>query len=132
MTMLGWFRSPSQDRPRAGRVSVDMRRLGPLGPVLILGAVSMIKADPPKPIPLPVLLVYGKPARGDFPQAAWFRTEDRASVLAGAENLNFAVIEIKTAAEPSLLEGVHEGVLKGSGRMILGSVSVEVYRRIEE
>jgi hypothetical protein len=92
----------------------------------------MIKPEPPKPIPLPVLLVYGKPARGDFPQAAWFRAEDRASVLTGAESLNFAVLDIKTATEPSLLEGVHEGVLKGSGRMVLGSVSVEVYRRIEE
>lgn len=92
----------------------------------------MIKPEPPKPIPLPVLLVYGKPARGDFPQAAWFRAEDRASVLTGAENLSFAVLDIKTATEPSLLEGVHEGVHKGSGRMVLGSVSVEVYRRIEE
>jgi hypothetical protein len=27
---------------------------------------------------------------------------------------------------------LHEGVLKGSGRMIVGSVSAEVYRRIEE
>src|SRR5208282_5337490 len=26
----------------------------------------------------------------------------------------------------------HEGVLKGSGRMIVGSVSAEVYRQIEE
>ena len=28
--------------------------------------------------------------------------------------------------------GVHEGVLKSSGRMIVGSVSAEVYRRIED
>jgi hypothetical protein len=32
----------------------------------------------------------------------------------------------------ALTAGVHEGVLKGSGRMIVGSVSTEVYGRIEE
>ena len=31
----------------------------------------------------------------------------------------------------ALAAGAHEGVLKGSGRMIVGSVSAEVYRRIE-
>jgi hypothetical protein len=31
-----------------------------------------------------------------------------------------------------MIVGVHEGVLKGDNRMIVGSVSVEVYQRIEE
>jgi hypothetical protein len=42
------------------------------------------------------------------------------------------VIELHTDADRALAAGAHEGVLKGSGRMIVGSVSAEVYRRIEE
>jgi hypothetical protein len=42
------------------------------------------------------------------------------------------VIELQTDADRALAAGAHEGVLKGSGRMIVGSVSAEVYRRIEE
>jgi hypothetical protein len=42
------------------------------------------------------------------------------------------MIELQTDAEKALAAGIHEGVLKGSGRMIVGSVSAEVYRRIEE
>ena len=41
------------------------------------------------------------------------------------------MIDIQTEAEKALTIGVHEGVLKGSGRMIVGSVSSEAYRRIE-
>jgi hypothetical protein len=46
--------------------------------------------------------------------------------------LKFSVIDITTDADKALTVGVHEGVLKGSGRMIVGTVSSEVYRRIEE
>jgi hypothetical protein len=46
--------------------------------------------------------------------------------------MKFAVIELATEADRALAVGVHEGVLKGSGRMILGSVTPEAYRRIEE
>ena len=42
------------------------------------------------------------------------------------------MIELQTDADRALAAGAHEGVLKGSGRMIVGSVSAEVYRRIEE
>ena len=42
------------------------------------------------------------------------------------------MIELQTDADRALAAGAHEGVLKGSGRMIVGSVSSEVYRRIEE
>jgi hypothetical protein len=42
------------------------------------------------------------------------------------------VIELRTDADRALAAGAREGVLKGSGRMIVGSVSAEVYRRIEE
>jgi len=42
------------------------------------------------------------------------------------------VIDIQTDAEKALTVGVSEGVLKGSGRLIVSSVTTEVYRRIEE
>ena len=42
------------------------------------------------------------------------------------------VIDIQTEAERALTVGVYEGVLKGSGRMIVCSVCSEVYRRIED
>jgi hypothetical protein len=65
-------------------------------------------------------------------QASWFRAEDKEAVKAAAEALKFSVIELQTDAEKALTAGVHEGVLKGSGRMIIGSVASEVYRRIQE
>src|SRR3984957_14001793 len=65
-------------------------------------------------------------------QASWFRAEDKETVKAAAEALKFSVIELHTDADRALAAGAHEGVLKGSGRMIVGSVSAEVYRRIEE
>jgi hypothetical protein len=65
-------------------------------------------------------------------QASWFRAEDKEAVKAAAEALKFSVIELQTDADRALAAGAHEGVLKGSGRMIVGSVSAEVYRRIEE
>src|ERR1700722_18354413 len=65
-------------------------------------------------------------------QASWFRAEDKEAVKAAAEALKFSVIELHTDADRTLAAGAHEGVLKGSGRMIVGSVSAEVYRRIEE
>ncbi len=58
--------------------------------------------------------------------------EDKEAVKAAAEALKFSVIELQTDADNALAAGAHEGVLKGSGRMIVGSVSAEVYRRIEE
>src|ERR1700722_13850691 len=65
-------------------------------------------------------------------QASWFRAEDKETVKAAAEALKFSVIELQTDADRALAAGAHEGVLKSSGRMIVGSVSAEVYRRIEE
>jgi hypothetical protein len=66
-------------------------------------------------------------------QASWFRAEDKEVVKAAAEELKFSVIELQTDADRALAAGAHEGVLKGSGgRLIVGSVSAEVYRRIEE
>ena len=65
-------------------------------------------------------------------QASWFRAEDKEAVKAAAKELKFSVIELHTDADRALAAGAHEGVLKGSGRMIVGSVSAEVYRRIEE
>jgi hypothetical protein len=86
----------------------------------------------PKPNPLPVILVYGTPSGPALTQASWFRAEDKEAVKAAAKELKFSVIELHTDAERALAAGAHEGVLKGSGRMIVGSVSAEVYRRIEE
>jgi hypothetical protein len=85
-----------------------------------------------KPNPLPALLVYGTPTNPAMTQASWFRAEDMEAVKAAAKELKFSVIELQTDADRALAAGAHEGVLKGSGRMIVGSVSAEVYRRIEE
>ncbi len=92
----------------------------------------MSNATQPKPNPLPAILVYGTPSSPALTQASWFRAEDKEAVKAAAEALKFSVIELQTEADRALAAGVHEGVLKGSGRMIVGSVSAEVYRRIEE
>src|ERR1022692_1292604 len=92
----------------------------------------MTTATPPKPNPVPAVLVYGPPSSPALTQASWFRAEDREAVKAAAEALKFSVIELMTDAEKALIAGVHEGVLRGSGRRIVGSVSAEVYRRIEE
>ena len=86
----------------------------------------------PKPNPVPAILVYGTPSGPAMTQASWFRAEDKEAVKAAAEALKFSVIELRTDADRALAAGAHEGVLKGSGRMIVGSVSSEVYRRIEE
>ena len=92
----------------------------------------MTNATLPKATPLPALLVYGTPTSPDLTQASWFRAEDRQAAKAAAEALKFSVIDIQTDAEKALTVGVHEGVLKGSGRMMVGSVTTEVYRRIED
>lgn len=85
-----------------------------------------------RPNPLAAIIVFGKPSGPELPQASWFKAEDIAAVKAAAGPLKFSVIELRTEAEKALAIGVHEGVLKGSGRMIVGSVTPEVYRRIEE
>ena len=92
----------------------------------------MTGATQPKPNPLPAILVYGTPSGPALTQASWFRAEDKEAVKTAAEALKFSVIELQTDAEKALTAGAHEGVLKSSGRMIVGSVSAEVYRRIEE
>jgi hypothetical protein len=86
----------------------------------------------PKPNPVPAILVYGTPSGPALTQTSWFRAEDKEAVKAAAEALKFSVIELQTDADKALTAGVHEGVLKSSGRMIVGSVSADVYRRIEE
>ena len=92
----------------------------------------MTTATQPKLNPLPAILVYGTPSGPALTQASWFRAEDKEAVKAAAEALKFSVIELQTDADRALAAGAHEGVLKSSGRMIVGSVSAEVYRRIEE
>jgi hypothetical protein len=92
----------------------------------------MTSATQPKANPLPALIVYGTPSGPALTQASWFRAEDKEAVKAAAAALKFSVTELQTDAEKALTAGVHEGVLKGSGRMIVGSVSAEVYRRIED
>ena len=92
----------------------------------------MTSATQPKPNPLAGILVYSTPMSPDLTQASWFRGEDKQAAKAAAEVLKFAVINIQTEAERALTVGVPEGVLKGSGRMIVGSVNSEVYRRIED
>src|SRR5580693_9004251 len=92
----------------------------------------MTSATQAKSNPVPAILVYGTPSSPELTQASWFRAEDKEAVKAAAEALKFSIIELQTEAEKALAVGVHEGVLKGSGRMIVGSVASEVYRRIEE
>ena len=92
----------------------------------------MTNATQPKPNPVPAILVYGTPSGPALTQASWFRAEDKEAVKAAAEALKFSVIELHTDTDRDIAAGAHEGVLKGSGRMIVGSVSSEVYRRIEE
>jgi len=92
----------------------------------------MTNATQTKPTPIPALIVFGTPTSPELTQASWFGAEDKQEAQAAAVGLKFSVIEIQTDAEKALTVGVHEGVLKGSGRMIVGSVSAEVYRRIEE
>src|SRR5271168_4649095 len=92
----------------------------------------MTSPNQPKQVPLPAVLVYGTPTSPELTQASWFRAEDTQAAKAAAVGLNFSVLELKTDAEKALTVGVHEGVLKGSGRMIVGSVTSEVYRRIED
>jgi hypothetical protein len=81
---------------------------------------------------VPAILVYGTPSGPALTQASWFRAEDKEAVKAAAATLKFSIIELQTDADRALAAGAHEGVLKASGRMIVGSVSAEVYRRIEE
>jgi hypothetical protein len=92
----------------------------------------MTNPTQPDPSPVPAILVYGTPSSPALTQASWFRAEDKEAVKAAAEALKFSVIELHTNADRALAAGAHEGILKGSGRVIVGSVSPEVYRRIEE
>src|SRR5271168_2275894 len=92
----------------------------------------MTSPNQPKQVPLPAVLVYGTPTSPELTQASWFRAEDTQAAKAAAVGLNFSVLELKTDADRAVTLGVHEGVLKGSGRMIVGSVTTEVYRRIED
>ena len=92
----------------------------------------MTRSTPTNDNPNAALLVYGKPTSPDLPQASWFRAEDRPAVIVAAQSLKFSVLDIQTDADRSVLVGVHEGVLKGAGRIIVGSVTPEVYQRIEE
>jgi hypothetical protein len=92
----------------------------------------MTSPTQPKSTQVPVLLVYGTPTSPELTQASWFRVEDKEAANVAAEALKFSVIDIQTDAEKALTVGVHEGVLKGNGRMIVGSVSSDVYRRIDE
>jgi hypothetical protein len=84
-----------------------------------------------RPDPKAAIIVYGRQHAEGLPQAAWFRIEDVHAAKAGAAEMKLSVIELKTDAEKALATGVHEGVLKGSGRMIVGAVELDVYRRIE-
>jgi hypothetical protein len=85
----------------------------------------------PKPNSLPAILVYATPGDPSLTQASWFRAEDREAVKAAASARKFSVIELHTDADRALAAGAHEGVIK-DGRLVIGSVSKEVYRRIEQ
>src|SRR5260370_31342237 len=92
----------------------------------------MTNPTQPKPNPVPAILVYGTPSGPALTQASWFRAEDKEAVKADAAALKVSVIELRTDSEKALAAGAHEGVLKESGRLIVGSVSAEVSRPIQE
>jgi hypothetical protein len=92
----------------------------------------MINSNPSKADPDAAIIVFGRQHADGLPQAAWFRKKDQMAAEASADEMKLSVIELKSDAERALAIGVHEGVLKGSGRMIVGAVEPEVYRRIEE
>ena len=86
----------------------------------------MTNPTQPKPNPVAAILVYGTPSSPELTQASWFRAEDKEAVKAAAEALKFSVIELRTDAEKALTVGVHEGVLKGAGRMVVAPAEVEL------
>jgi hypothetical protein len=92
----------------------------------------MINSNPSKADPDAAIIVFGRQHADGLPQAAWFRKKDQMAAEASADEMKLSVIELQSDAERALAIGVHEGVLKGSGRMIVGAVEPEVYRRIEE
>lgn len=92
----------------------------------------MINANPTKPDRTAAIIVFGRQHAEGLPQAAWFRREDIQAATASAADMKFSVFALASDAERALAIGVHEGVLKGSGRMIVGAVEADVYRRIEE
>src|SRR5579871_3929112 len=122
--------STRRSSPRSHLVRVQYR--DPLWGPFDSRSSSMTNAIQPKPTPVPAILAYGTPSGPALTQASWFRAEDKEAVKAAAKELKFSVIELHTDADRALAAGAHEGVLKGSGRMIVGSVSAEVYRRIED
>jgi hypothetical protein len=91
----------------------------------------MITSVQQRPEPSAVLIVYSRDISG-IPRASWFKADDQAAVIAAAQPMKLAILELKTDEEKTLAAGIHEGVLKGSGRMIIGSVSPEAYGRIED
>jgi hypothetical protein len=91
----------------------------------------MTSPNETRPDPLAVLIVYGRDISG-IPRASWFKADDRAAAIDAAQPMKLAILELKTDEEKTLAAGIHEGVLKGSGRMIVGSASPEAYGRIED
>jgi hypothetical protein len=84
-----------------------------------------------RPIPSAALIVYGRDISG-VPRASWFKAEDKSAAIAASQSMKLDTLELKIDEEKALAAGVHEGVLKGSGRMIIGSASPEAYGRIED
>jgi hypothetical protein len=98
--------------------------MGPFGALSdSKGDFCMTNPNIARPDPLAAVIVFGKPSSPDLPQASWFKAEDIPAVKAAAGSLKFSFFELRTEAEKALAIGVHEGVLKGSGRMIIGSVA---------
>jgi hypothetical protein len=85
-----------------------------------------------KPDALAALIVYGRLDGVELPQAAWFRKEDSQTAATAAASLKLSTIKLVSADDAALAEGVSEGSVKSSGRILLGSVATEIYRRLEE
>jgi hypothetical protein len=91
----------------------------------------MITSIQQRPDPSAALIVYGRDISG-IPRASWFKAEDKAAAIAAAQPIKLATLDLKTDEEKALAAGIHEGVLKGSGRMFVGSASPEAFGRIED
>jgi hypothetical protein len=85
-----------------------------------------------EPDPSAALIVFGRLDGVELPQAAWFKKEDSQTAETAAAALKLSVIKLQSPDEKALAVGVSEGSVKSSGRILLGSVAAEIYRRIEE
>src|SRR5690349_9389240 len=80
----------------------------------------------------PALIVYGRLADVELPQAGWFRNEHSQAASDAATAVKLSVMRLESDELKALAAKVPEGSLKSSGRIVLGSISPETHHLIEE